>query len=145
MAVQENTTQKLERTLLKPAVVGAIGAGTLLSMPGASYQTISVPGLGQMPAWAVYGTVIGFGSFLGETAHSWVFPSLHVSERFEEPASLAVSAGLAGGATALACDIVNPKVLEVEGMKKLVAIGALAEITGDYLFTKVVSPMLFAQ
>lgn len=141
---KDSTSEKVERNLFKPLLVGGLGSAILYQMPADNYSKINVPVLGQVPAPVFFGACIAGGSFLGEIAHNWVYPSLHVSEKWEEPASAVTSAVLTGGATALGAGMLNSKIIQIEGVNKLVMVGAGAEVLGDYVYSKILSPMLFA-
>ena len=135
-----NTEESLiQRYVLKPATIGATSyVAQNMFIKG---KTIRIKGPTYDLALVASGAV-AVGSVLAEVAHDYIMPHIHYLDKMSEPASLALAGGSTGLGNLGAYYILNPKAIPELGTGNLFLLGAVSELVGDTLYSKLVSPTL---
>jgi hypothetical protein len=125
--------------ILKSITVGTVATGlTYFRYPTG---TLTLFNMNYSLALGV-GIAVMAGSILAEVLHMYAFPQVHFLDKMSEPVS-AVVAGVSCtvGATTMFY-LSDPKIINDLGLPLIVASAMLAEVTGDYVFTKFIHPMI---
>ena len=143
MAEHNDTSSKLQRQILKPALAGTVGSliTTQFLASNAGYEKINVMGnaVDKRVFWFL---VFGGASFLAEISHEWIFPYIHVSDKMQHTASVATSAGVMSGSAYLGSKLINKNLDSVEPMSKIIGVGLATEVATDYVWSQIVEPIM---
>jgi hypothetical protein len=129
--------------LVKPAIVGAVGAAAT-SWYYTSAASIKIGGK-DFPLWAAMGLTIGLSSLASEFVHEKVFPLLGPTDRMSTPIASAVSIGVGAAATDALLTLNDAGNVGKLGLVSLLALSAVSEIAGDYAYTHFGAPLLLGQ
>lgn len=127
--------------ITRAATCASVGAAAnMFLMPGKTINfSFAKTGL---PLWVGVGVGCGVGSYLGTMSHDWIFPALHVSEKYTDGAATAVTLGSTAIANYGVLYAMNPKAPGELGLINVLGVGLAAEVLGTYLHRNFISPML---
>ena len=125
--------------ILKAVTVGVVGAGlTYFRYPKGTQELFG----SHLSLSIGVGVAVMTGSLVAELFHSYVFPHIHALDKASEPVS-AIVAGASCSAGAMSVFYLSdPQIINSLGLPMIVLGSVLSEVTGDYLFTKFINPML---
>lgn len=123
--------------VLKPAVNGLV---TALAMSQVAGKEINVFG-SYVPSYYVTGAVGALSSVVGEMAHRFILPHLSPNEKFAQVESSILSPAVAGAAQVGVLEMLAPGSAQSVGFTKVFAIGAGAEIVGQYAWEQTLMPL----
>jgi hypothetical protein len=125
--------------ILKSITVGAVATGlTYFRYP---LGTLTLFNMNYSLALGV-GISVMIGSVLAELAHSYIFPQVHFLDKMSEPVSAVVAGGACTVGAMTMFYLSDPKIINDLGIPLIVASAFLSEVSGDYIFTKFLHPML---
>jgi len=125
---------------LKPAVNGAVTAVVMRQVGGKNLRVFGQ----SVPSWYVTGSVGAASSLLGDLAHSWILPHLSPNDKFAQFESSLLSPAIAGAAQVAALEWLSPGSVMGDtgvGTVKVMALGAGAEIAGQYVYEQSLVPL----
>ena len=138
MSSDDDEPSTFKRYLVKPATIGAVGAGMTKYMYPNAQLTMSMGGQ-QVPLWMASGGAIMASSLGAEIFHDYVFPHIFHDKKLSEPISLAVAGSVTGGANVGVNRLYNAGTLTELGVGNLFMYGALAEAIGTLAYEKGIS------
>ena len=134
----ENEPSTFKKYLVKPATIGAVGAGMTKYMYPNAQLTMAMGGQ-RVPLWIASGGAIAVSSLGAEIFHDYVFPHIFSDKKLSEPISLAVAGAVTGGANVGINRLYNAGTLTDLGIGNLFMYGALAEALGTLAYEKGIS------
>ena len=133
-------SQNIENLLVKPVVVGSIGAvSSMYFYP----DTSVIVGNSRMSLSKLAFIGITIGSIVSELLHEFAFPSIpRVGSILSNPATEAISIASVLGTNVLLHYMANARSVAEIGITTLLIESAGAEIAGDYLTRQFIVPLL---
>jgi hypothetical protein len=124
---------------MKPATIGGVAyLGQNMFIDG---KTIRIKGQ-EYPLALVASGAVALGSVFAEFAHEFVMPHIHFLDKLNSPASLALASGSTAMGNVGAYYLLNPKAIPALGVGNLALLGAMSEVVGDQIYSKVINPTL---
>jgi hypothetical protein len=135
------SSSETKTMLLKPAVTAAVGmiAG-MYFFPAAVGKSTEVAGIA-VSAPVLLGGGLYLSSLLGEVLHDKLYPSISRDSKLDSLAGV-TSPALVGGAYDLLLNLANASAAADLGNFSVLAVGAISEVAGDYIWHRVLSGLL---
>lgn len=138
-----NEDMSYKHSLTKAGVVAGVTFGAL-TFGGSVFDFPS--GIGIMGKVyngpLVAGAAMAGASLVADLAHSYIFPLVFHSQKWEDGVAPYVEAGMMGAAFVGVCSAANSNLVKVAGVPRLILYGAILGAVGSYLTERFVTPTL---
>lgn len=131
--------ETLGQYAVKPAIVGGIAAAASTYLhPNIDIKTFAGP----MSLAKVTFAAVAAGSIFSDIAHEYITPHIPVlNGKLSDPVAATVAVGATSAGVAGALYTANPASLRDIGLVEIVAMSAISEISGDWLYKNYVKPL----
>jgi hypothetical protein len=139
MSAEGSTEERIETMVIKPAVVAAVGTGVGMLMT--DMRKITINGTRYSLPMVMFGGLF-VGSLIGNVAHDYVFPELHLDQKLEKPASAAFAMGATAAGQYGTLRLLADGAAENLGTSTIIT-GAVAGVSlGEYIYNNVLESLI---
>lgn len=120
------------------------GTSSVVSYPIYSYffggNNLRTNIFGSVSAPVVLAGLSGLSYLISDVAHDYIFPALHVSEKFAQPASAVINVGANYGANYAMLEVIANGSPEAMGMTNLLLASGGSAIASHYVYNNFIAP-----